>query len=428
MMFDIMHPADQLVTIMERIYDYGMTTTSGGNLSIRDSDGNVWITPGGIDKGSLRRQDIVKVSPDGTISGIHKPSVELPFHLSVYKMRPDIKAIVHAHPPSLVAFSIVRRLPETMLVPNTRIVCGEVRFSPYDLPGSAKLGEKIGKVFAEGVNTVMLENHGVVIGAGDMFGAFRAFETLDFCARLEINARRLGTIRPLSAKNFELYRSRSHVPLDEFDVEEYSSEERYYRNEMCDLIHRAYNQRLFNSTQGTFSRRLSDGSFIITPYYLDRKYLEPQDLVRIKGRAKERGKLPSRSVLLHEAVYRQHPEINSIILAHPPNIMAFAVTDAVFDARLIPESYILLKMVQKLPFGSSHLQPELTAKELSGKNPVAIVENDCVIVTGNDLLNAFDRLEVMEYSAKSVISARMLGDIVNISPEQVEEIKTAFNI
>lgn len=428
MVFEMLHPADQLVMIMDRIYGYGMTTTSGGNLSIMDSDGNVWITPGGIDKGSLRRQDIIKVSPDGTLIGIHKPSVELPFHLSVYKMRPDIKAIVHAHPPSLVAFSIVRRLPETYLVPNTRIVCGEVRFAPYDLPGSAKLGEKIGRVFAEGVNTVMLENHGVVIGAENLFGAFKAFETLDFCARLEINARRLGDVRPLSFKNFEIYRSRAHADMDEFDMDCYSSEELYHRNEMCGLIHRAYNQRLFNSTQGTFSRRLSDGAFIITPYNRDRKYLEPQDLVRIQDGAKERGKLPSRSVLLHQAVYRRHPGIQSIILAHPPNIMAFAVTDAPFDARLIPESYILLKTVGKLPFGSSYLQPELTAKEISVKNPVAIVENDCVIVTGSDLLNAFDRLEVMEYSAKSVISSRLLGDIVNISPEQVSEIETAFGL
>ena len=109
MKFELLHPAEQLVMIMDRIYDYGMTTTSGGNLSILDDNGDIWITPSGIDKGSLTPKDIICVKPDGTIEGIHKPSVELPFHIKIYQKRPDIKAIIHAHPPALVAFSIVRK-------------------------------------------------------------------------------------------------------------------------------------------------------------------------------------------------------------------------------------------------------------------------------------------------------------------------------
>jgi L-fuculose-phosphate aldolase len=63
--FHLMHPADQLVTIMERIYQYGMTTTSGGNLSILDDNGDIWITPSGIDKGTLTRKDMIRVNPSG---------------------------------------------------------------------------------------------------------------------------------------------------------------------------------------------------------------------------------------------------------------------------------------------------------------------------------------------------------------------------
>ena len=66
MRFELLHPADQLVMIMDRIYHYGMTTTSGGNLSIMDSNGDIWITPSGIDKGSLTRNDMICVKPDGT--------------------------------------------------------------------------------------------------------------------------------------------------------------------------------------------------------------------------------------------------------------------------------------------------------------------------------------------------------------------------
>jgi L-fuculose-phosphate aldolase len=96
----LMHPADQLVVIISRIYRSGMTTTSGGNLSIMDEAGDMWITPSAVDKGNLTAQDIVCVKADGTIVGKHKPSSEYPFHKAIYNMRPQMKAVIHAHPPA----------------------------------------------------------------------------------------------------------------------------------------------------------------------------------------------------------------------------------------------------------------------------------------------------------------------------------------
>ena len=197
---------------------------------------------------------------------------------------------------------------------------------------------------------------------------------------------------------------------------------------MCKLIHRAYDQRLFNSTQGTFSQRLSDGSFLITPYKKDRKYLEPEDIVLIKNGMCEAGKTPSRSALLHEAIYQTHPDIGSVIIAHPPAIMAFACTDAEFDSRTIPESYINLRNVQRLPYAASAMDIEGTAKALTMSSPILIVDNQCVIVAGNTLLNAFDKLEVLDYSAKAIIAARDIGPLVMITPEQVRDIEIAFNL
>ena len=75
-----------------------MTTTSGGNLSILEENGDIWITPAGIDKGTLRPQDMVCVRPDGAVDGLHRPSSELPFHQEIYRTRPDIRGILHAHP------------------------------------------------------------------------------------------------------------------------------------------------------------------------------------------------------------------------------------------------------------------------------------------------------------------------------------------
>lgn len=426
--FEMLHPADQIVIIMDRIYKYGLTTTSGGNLSIMDSEGNVWISPAGVDKGTLKREDIVCIKPDGTIEGLHKPSSEYPFHLATYASRPDIKAVLHAHPPALVAFSVARQIPDTSLVPNAGIICGEIRMAPYACPGSTQLGKNIGAEFAKGVNTVMLENHGVVIAAPDLFTAFMRFETLDSCARLQINAAALGTPRELSRKHLDIYKSKSHPVMEEYIPLAHTAEELAVRREMCTLLRRAYDNHLFTSTQGTFSCRLKDGSFVITPYDKDRKYLEPADLVLVKEGQKEAGKIPSRSVTLHAEIYAQHPDVNSVILAHPPAIMAFAVTEAEFDARLIPESYIMLRTVTKQPFGCSFLQPAKTAQMINISNPVLIVENDCVIVAGTSLLNAFDRLEVLEYSAQSVIDTKNLGKIVKISDDEIREIEEVFHL
>ena len=327
MNMNMMHPADQLVMIMERIYGYGMTTMSGGNLSILDDNGDIWITPGSIDKGNLTRNDIVCIKADGTIQGIHKPSSEYPFHQKIYQMRPDLRAVLHAHPPALVAYSIVRKIPNTSIIPNVKFTCGDITIAKYGLPGSTDLGEKIAEEFKKGFNTVVLENHGVVVGANSMSDAFKSFETLDFCARLEIEATRIGKPTSLSDEQITWYKNKQVLKMDEFIANKISSEEKAARRDMCNLIHRAYHQELFTSTQGTYSQRLDNDSFIINPHGKDRKYLEPEDLVRINGEYKELGKEPSRSVELHREIYKQHPHVNSIILAHPPNIMAFVVSD-----------------------------------------------------------------------------------------------------
>ena len=428
MKFELLHPADQLVMIMDRIYRYGMTTTSGGNLSIKDDNGDVWITPSGIDKGNLTRRDMCQVKPDGTILGPHRPSVELPFHLSIYKARPDLRAILHAHPPTLIAFSLARKIPNTSLIPNATEICGAISIAKYDVPGSEQLGINIAQEFAKGYNTVLLENHGVVCGASDLFRAFMSFETLDFCGRLEIDAAKLGTAHTLTEDEINIDRNITSPNMDEFIKSSYSSEERDARHELCELIHRSYDQKLFTSTQGTFSVRLSDGSFLITPYMKDRKYLEPEDLVQIKSGMREMGKHPSRATYLHEEIYKAHPEINAIINAHPPAIMSFAVTDAEFDSRLIPESYISLRDVKRIPYMASRLNIPETVAELKDSTPVLIVSNQCVIVTGKNLLNAYDRLEVLEYSAAAIIACKDIGEIVLITPEEIDAINKAFNL
>lgn len=428
MNFELLHPADQLIMIMERIYTNGMTTTSGGNLSIVDDNGDIWITPGSVDKGSLTRKDIIRVKQDGTVIGSHKPSSEFPFHKLVYQSRPDIKAVLHAHPPALVAFSIVRKIPDTHLIPNAHVVCGKVGMAEYGLPGSEDLGKKIALRFMEGYNTVILENHGIVVGAKNLFEAFMAFETLDFCARLEIDARSIGVPKGLGEEELQLSVNKHKEELPEFNPKGYGSEEREARREMSELIKRAYKQQLFTSTQGTFSTKLDEGSFIITPFGADRRYMEPEDIVRIDNGFREKGKFPSHSVLLHAEIYKKHPEIKSVIIAHAPNIMAYAVTEEEFDSRTIPESYILLRNIPKLAYGSVFMNIEEVAEVFVPSTPIALVKNDCIIVTGNSLLNAYDRLEVAEYSAKALRATKRLGEIVTIDNDKIKALEKAFHL
>ena len=422
------HPADQLVMFMQRIYDKRLTTMSGGNLSIRDDDGNIWITPAGVDKGTLTRRDIICVKPDGTVIGPHKPSSELPFHISVYKMRSDLHAVLHAHPPALVAFSIVRQCPSLDLIPTVRRVCPDVRIATYAVPGSEALGANVGAVFADGCDIAILENHGVCVGAPDMFTAFQRFETLNYTASLEVLGRKVGNIHELPADAYRMSETNFHTKMDDFIPNSRSSEELAARRDMITLIHRSYQMGLFTATHGTYSVRLADGSFVITPFNYDRAYLEEDDLVRVKAVMKELGKTPSRAVHLHEKIYEAHPDIQAILLAHPVHAMAFAVTDAAFDARTIPESYILLRDVKKIPYEEIYTNPDQMAKEFAPSCPAVMVENDCVIVTGGSLLQAFDRLEVMESTAHSIISAQEIGPIVHITDPEIEEIKEAFHL
>lgn len=428
MNFNLMHPAEQIVLLINRVYQKGLTTTSGGNLSILDSEGNIWITPSGIDKGSLTPSDICKILPDGTNVGKYKPSVELPFHKQVYKARPDVSAVLHAHPPALVSYSLCRQIPNTNIIPTPHLVCGKVGIAKYEVPGSDKLADRIVEEMKKGVNAVIMENHGVTTCADNLFEAFKRFETLNFAASIGITASTIGKPIALTDEQIELSASKGRTQLGEFIPTTYSSDERKLRKEMCALIHRAYDQGLFTSTQGTFSVRLSKDSFLITPYGVDRKYIEPEDIVRIDYNWREAGKAPSRSVGLHKLIYDEHPEINAITVAHPKHVMAFGVTHTKIDSRTIPESYIAMRDIATVPFGTNITEPEKISKLLSSHSPVVLVENDSVISTGNTLINAFDRLEVAEFTANTIIHAKMIGDIVMIDDKEVEDINEAFHL
>lgn len=425
----LMHPADQIIVVISRIYRSGLTTTSGGNISIKDENGDIWITPAGVDKGSLTRKDVVCVKADGTMVGQHRPSSEFPFHKAIYEMRPHMSAVIHAHPPALVAFSITHQIPNTNIIPQAKSICGKIGFAPYDVPGSKALGEKIANEFKmhPEYKAVIMENHGVVLCGEDMKDAYQRFETLEFCARTVINAQILGKPNYLTDDQIEQHDKAIPTDFPHFMNAMNPSDERDLRDQIIKIVHRACDQGLMISSYGTVSVRWRGDDFLITPPNIPRWDMQAEDIVQIKDGMVEAGKVPSRSVALHQEIYQNNPKINSIILTQPPHIMGFCTSGVKFNVRTIPESWIFLKDIPSVPFGVQYEDGKKVAALLKN-NPAVLLANGSILVTGDGLLNTFDRLEVAEFSAKSLIMGMHIGKLKPISDEEVEALRVAFHV
>lgn len=423
---ELMHPSDQIILIIDRIYKRGLTTTSGGNISIIDESGDIWVTPSAVDKGSLQREDIVCIKKDGTQVGRHKPSSEFPFHKAIYESRPDIKAIIHAHPPALVSFSVARQIPNTNIIPQARNVCGPIAYAPYALPGSTKLGESIAKEFKENYNAVIMENHGAVVGGTDLRDAFQRFETLEFSGRTIINGKTISNPVYLSDEDIENFEEQIPHLQPEMEHVTHPSDERDIRESMVSMVKRACEQGLMISSYGTISVRWRENDFLITPTNISRWDIQREDIVQIRDGKREPGKIPSRGLWLHQEIYRRNPKVNSIIITQSPYLMAFGVTGEKFDVRTIPESWIFLQDVPNVAFGSHFRDKDTILNLVEEDISCIIIENDSVLVTGNALLDAFDRLEVAEFSAKSLTMSQPLGELNPINEEQIRELRRKF--
>ncbi len=429
MRYEYMHPRDELALTLERIYNYKMTTTSGGNLSIIDEYGDIWITPARVDKGELTPKDIVCVRKDGSVDGLHPPSSEFPFHKAIYEARPDIRSVVHAHPMALVAFSCAHKVPETKAFPTAWNSNGLVGFAPYGVPGSDDLGAKIAAEFSKGYDSVILENHGVCCGGLNLQDAFQRFESLEVCAKALIKASMIGEPSYLTEEQIQM-QQKSYYKLEafEYDTEMMSIKEKELRCELARFVRRGYRQRLLSGSAGTFSARIDEHSFLITPHPLDRHTIEPEDLVMIRKNKKQIGKKPSRALHAHRALYEATPEVNCIINAQPVNALSFSIVNRKIDTYTIPESFVFVGDVSLLPFETTFNDFELLTRSLNLKTPASVLENNGVMVVGQDILSAFDKLEVLECSAEAIIDSQPIGGHVPMSQEIIDELCTAFNL
>lgn len=420
------HPRNQITEIIRKVYRSGLTTTTGGNISIRDQNGDIWVTPSGIDKGSLTKKDIVCVKSDGTILGSHKPSSEFAFHKAIYEARQDIRSVIHAHPPALVSFSIVRKIPDTGIISQARQICGPIGYAAYAISGGEELGKIIAAEFNQGFNAVIMENHGVVIGGTDLRDAYIRFETLEFAARTIINARTIG--EPVFLTDAQIKTLETQYPEDPPELEnvDYPSEELSIRQSISELVRRACDQGLMIGSYGTVSVRWQGDNFMITPRNVPRWEMSPEDIIQIRDGKREPGKLPSRALQLHARIYRENPHIRSIILSQPPNIMSFGVSSVDLNVRTMPEAWYFLRDIPKIDFGHQFEQTGTIAGIFSQGTPAVIIRNDSIIVTGDKLWQTFDRLEIAEFTARSIIMGHPLGELMPMNQEQINELIKKF--
>lgn len=171
---------------MRRLYKHGLTTTSGGNISLRISDDIIVITPSATDKGRMRWKEVglMNIFGENQTPDL-KPSIESEMHLSIYKRNKDVKAIVHAHPVCASAFTAIKSKIDTTLTAEARAILGDPVLVPYALMGTADLAS-VAADKAMHSDILLLENHGILTTGSNLLQAFDKIEVLENAAKMTL--------------------------------------------------------------------------------------------------------------------------------------------------------------------------------------------------------------------------------------------------
>lgn len=172
--------------IGRRVWDRGMVAANDGNFSVKISENEILCTPTGVSKGFMTPDMLCKVDLEGNVidsDGIHRPSSEVKMHLRVYSRRPDVNAVVHAHPMYATSFAI-RGVPLTkQIMPESTLSLGEVPVAKYGLPSTPEIPDSI-EPFLDTHDAVLLQNHGALAWGKDLWTAYYKMEALEFYAQL----------------------------------------------------------------------------------------------------------------------------------------------------------------------------------------------------------------------------------------------------
>jgi L-fuculose-phosphate aldolase len=193
---------EEVAYFMRRLYDKNLTTCSGGNVSQKINKDMICITPSGLDKGRIQPEQIGIITLKGeNLTPDLKPSIETSMHIAVHNMRPEIKAVVHAHPVTASSFTASEKKINTALIAESAMILGTPVFTPYAIQGSTELAQIVSAATAQ-ANIVLMSNHGVLTVGETLLKAFDRIEVLEASAKITLYTELLGPKRVLSDSQF----------------------------------------------------------------------------------------------------------------------------------------------------------------------------------------------------------------------------------
>jgi L-fuculose-phosphate aldolase len=221
-----MHRSEQqhredIVQVGRMMYERGWIAGSDGNLSVRLDADRILATPTGMCKGRMNPEDLLICDNAGNkISGERERTTEMAMHVAVYQTRPDIHAVVHAHPPIATGFAVAGRALNMGIMPELIVSLGSVPLADYGLPGTPALVDGM-LPFVAKFDAILLANHGAVAYGTDIHRAFARMETIEHLARITLVAEMLGGPKVLPRNEVQkLFEARRrygvHVP-NEFE-------------------------------------------------------------------------------------------------------------------------------------------------------------------------------------------------------------------
>lgn len=180
-----------IIKIGRCLYDKDLTSATSGNISIKHGN-KVFITGTGTALGFLAEKDIVETDLNGDeLYSSQKASSEKHLHLAIYKLRPDLKAIIHCHSPFATAFAVCRKELSAPIVAENILYFGNIPVADYGMPSSDELMENTSKFFVD-YDTVLMANHGIIAAAEDIFSAFCKIETAETYAKTYVYSKIIG--------------------------------------------------------------------------------------------------------------------------------------------------------------------------------------------------------------------------------------------
>jgi len=194
---------EELVNFGKMLHSQGFVAATDGNLSVRLDSGRVLVTPTGFSKGMMRQEDMVIVDLHGKkLSGFYNPSSEIAMHLTIYRMRPDVGAIVHAHPCTATGFASAGIALDEPLCSEVVITLGAVPLAPYATTGTMELSDSL-RPFIPFHDAILMANHGVVAYGEDLRRAYMRMEAVEHYAKIVLATRQLGSARSLNSRELE---------------------------------------------------------------------------------------------------------------------------------------------------------------------------------------------------------------------------------